>query len=444
MGQLYSHLVFRPPVPSYDVVDGRMSYVATNGAGEPQVHTAQVEWLRTATGSLIPAAWVRKSCCEHVVLFAHSNGDDLGNAMAEARRLSDALDLSVLAFDYTGYGLSELPPRHARVSSSRRPPTPTGLDAHRARATPSEMGCYADIDAAYAYLLASGIAPSRIVLIGRSIGSGPVVHLAARAAVAGVVLVAPIASAVRVALQRVRVTLPLIDTFANIDKVARIACPVLVVHGTRDELVPVRHAQLLVKRVRNAVEPLFVPTAAHNNVVEDNQSLVFGRCRGFLQELHSSAAELPRITPSHRVGAAILRFVLGLRTQKRPTRRRPRGAPPCTPARQSCDRAEWRRRRRCDNLCAPTLSVDRAAYAATTVTTKSDLDMFGDTDDTDSFVDALLRSSSVSMEFVSYPVDDSDRLSLSVKAGLGAYLRRHSKQQSRKALPHSYRVVNAC
>ncbi len=341
MGQLYSHLVFRPPNPTtYDSRGGKMRYVCNDRkSGEPIVRSADLIWLRTAVGSLIPAAWVRKpKLSEHVVLFAHSNGDDLGMAMVEAQRLSDALDVSVLAFDYTGYGISELPPRAKRFG----PPRPSLLEADRARAAPSELGCYADIHAAYTYLARDcGVAPGKIILVGRSIGSGPVVHCAARNPVGGVVLVAPIASAVRVALRRVNVTLPLIDVFANIDKVARIRCPVLVVHGDRDELVPVRHAQLLLARARTAVEPLFIPSAAHNNVVEDNQSLVFRRCRGFLREVqdiaaHDMGATRP-IRTSHDIGVGLIHFARTLRRRADGTAaHKPpkikRGAERCLPA----------------------------------------------------------------------------------------------------------------
>lgn len=344
MGQLYSHLVFRPPAPTYEDYNGRMMYITENKAGIPEVHSTDLIWLRTDLGALITAAWVRKPHSDYVVLFAHSNGDDLGGAMVEAQRISDHLNVSVLAFDYTGYGISEMP-RRARLPGCAGPPDTTGPSApnvptlseeDRARAQPSELACYADIQAAYRYLVhTQQIAPDRIILVGRSIGSGPVVHCAAEYPVAGVVLVAPIASAVRVALKRVNVTLPLIDTFANIDKVARIKCPVLVVHGDQDELVPVRHAQLLVEKVRKfgpdvaAVEPLWIPTATHNNVVEDNQSLVFGRCRGFLREIQlAQAAGLTRRVSSSRDCAlgAMLSFLLGLPARSPPVSSNPKAS----------------------------------------------------------------------------------------------------------------------
>lgn len=356
MGQLYSHLVFRPPNPTtYDSKGGQMRYVCKDSkTGLPIVRSATIVWLKTAVGSLIPAAWVRKPKSQHVILFAHSNGDDLGIAMVEAQRLADALDVSVLAFDYTGYGISELPPRAKRYGKAK----PSLLESDRLRATPSELACYADIHAAYTYLARDcSIPPRNIILVGRSIGSGPVVHCAARNPVGGVVLVAPIASAVRVALRRVNVTLPLIDVFANIDKVARIRCPVLVVHGDRDELVPIRHAQLLLARARTAVEPLFIPSAAHNNVVEDNQSLVFRRCRGFLREVQDIAAHdrnstLP-IRTSHDIGVGLIHFARTLR----------RRAEVVSSKQSKCIRATHRcipsrkRRRTKSNLCQSTVST---------------------------------------------------------------------------------------
>ena len=84
-----------------------------------------------------------------------------------------------MAYDYTGYGKSQ--------------------------GSPEETSCYADIEAAYRYLLTvRNTQPEQIVLYGRSLGSGPSCYLAAKTAregrsVAGVILQSPLLSAYRVA-----------------------------------------------------------------------------------------------------------------------------------------------------------------------------------------------------------------------------------------------------
>ncbi len=78
------------------------------------------------------------------MLFAHGNTEDLGN-LRPFQEAYVAQGVSVLTFDYPGYGLS----------SGR----------------PSEQGAYAAADAALEYLVdARGLEPGRIVVHGRSLG----------------------------------------------------------------------------------------------------------------------------------------------------------------------------------------------------------------------------------------------------------------------------------
>lgn len=311
MGQLYSHLVFRPPaIPTYDSTD-ELRYTTPDASGVPTVHTAPLIWLQTAHRSKIPCAWTRAATTpsDYVILYAHQNGEDLGTSIADAHLLSAGLNIDVFSFEYTGYGLSERPRRSSPSPSTAQPVRPSAARADRTRAEPSERACCADIDAAYAYLTVQcAISPAKIIVFGRSIGSGPAVHISSSTHVGGLVLIAPIASAVRVAMKRLNVTIPFIDTFPNIDRASKIRCPVLVVHGDMDELVPKLHGEKLFEKIRangHAVQPLWIPTAMHNNVVEDFHSIVFKRYISFLDELkalktESNSLERDRVRRRHR------------------------------------------------------------------------------------------------------------------------------------------------
>jgi hypothetical protein len=80
--------------------------------------------------------------------------------------LSKILHVNILAYDYTGYGYSN---RHLAKNSKSM------------EKLPSEQHCYADICAAYDYLIRlRGIPPRHIILFGRSIGSGPSCYLATK------------------------------------------------------------------------------------------------------------------------------------------------------------------------------------------------------------------------------------------------------------------------
>lgn len=62
-----------------------------------------------------------------------------------------------------------------------------------------------------------------------------------------------------------RFTLPF-DKFPNIDRVANISCPIFIIHGRRDEIVPFRSAEALHAKSKVKYPPFYVDGAGHNNV----------------------------------------------------------------------------------------------------------------------------------------------------------------------------------
>jgi abhydrolase domain-containing protein 17 len=100
-----------------------------------------------------------------------------------------------------------------------------------------------------------GIPRESIVLYGRSLGSGPTCYLAERLAkekqsIAGVILYAPFTSVFRVVFPHFFGITMLGDVFPNIDRMPNIACPVMVIHGEADLVVPCSHGQALVEAAR--------------------------------------------------------------------------------------------------------------------------------------------------------------------------------------------------
>lgn len=160
--------------------------------------------------------------------------------------LARVLRVNIMAYDYTGYGKSN--------------------------GTPCEQNVYADIEAAFHYLQeVRRLQPEQIVLYGRSLGSGPSCYLASKTAqqgrsVAGVILQSPLLSAFRVAFN-FRFTM-IGDRFPNIDYAPFIKCPVFIVHGTQDEVVPFWHGQELFLALNQnwRARPFWVEGAGHNNI----------------------------------------------------------------------------------------------------------------------------------------------------------------------------------
>lgn len=210
---------------------------------QPQISTYQddgdVIKLTSANGKRISAMYLPNVKASFTILYSHGNAEDLGDIRVYLQLLQK-LGFSVVAYDYQGYGTSQ--------------------------GKPSEQNVYADIDAVYNYLTQSlKISPAQIIVYGRSVGSGPSVDLASRERVAGLILESPFVSAFRVVT---KVPIVPFDKFANIDKIARVRCPVLVIHGTGDDVIPLWHGEALFKAANLPKRYLWVEGAGHNDLIE--------------------------------------------------------------------------------------------------------------------------------------------------------------------------------
>jgi len=214
--------------------------------------------LTTEDGDEISAVHIRRGVggTDRVVIYSHGNAEDLGQRLAYLDLLSKICATDVLAYEYPGYGCSE--------------------------GTPSEEACLQAIDAAYEYLL-EHFAPNRIIAFGRSIGTGPTIDLAMRQPLRGIVLQSPIESCGRAVLGSI---IPWIgyslDIFKNYEKIDKVTCPVLVMHGTADEIVPFENGQAIHRACKNPVEPLWVQDRGHNNMPNE---VCLRRVREFLDQL---------------------------------------------------------------------------------------------------------------------------------------------------------------
>jgi len=211
-------MIFLPPHPSYD-------------DGTPFIK------IPTAGGTAVAALHLPCPGADYTILFSHGNGEDLGSVREELPRYCEE-GFSVIAYDYSGYG--------------------------RSTGRPSEAAAYLDIDAVCDYLIREiRVPPERIILQGRSVGSGPSIDLAARRTVGGLILESPFVSAFRVLTH---VPIFPIDKFENIKKIGSVSCPVLVIHGKRDSIVPFWHGETLYRKAQGPKMNYWVEGADHNDL----------------------------------------------------------------------------------------------------------------------------------------------------------------------------------
>ena len=194
-------------------------------------------------------AWYRPAAEDRAtVVYFHGNAGHIGNRGDKVRPYLDA-GLGVLLVSYRGY--------------AGNPGSPT------------EDGLYADGQAALDFLAKLGVGPTDVVLYGESLGSGVAVEAARRQAaripVAAVVLESPFSSLVDVA----QTHYPFIparwlvkDRFDSVTKIAAIDAPLLILHGVRDRVVPVRFGRRLFAAAVRPKEDRWFDEAGHNDLYD--------------------------------------------------------------------------------------------------------------------------------------------------------------------------------
>jgi fermentation-respiration switch protein FrsA (DUF1100 family) len=183
-----------------------------------------------------------------------------GNAGTRANRIPiladfNSLGCHALIFDYRGYG----------------------ENAGR----PTEAGLTADAQAIFDFACNElRFAPDRILLCGQSLGGGVATRLAWELSrnntpPAGLILRATFTSLVDAAKVRypwLPIDWVLVDRYPSIDRIPQVTCPVLVIHGGRDTIVPASQGERLFAaapdRSTNGVPKQFlsVPQAGHNDL----------------------------------------------------------------------------------------------------------------------------------------------------------------------------------
>jgi pimeloyl-ACP methyl ester carboxylesterase len=252
---------------------GQLIFVGARG-GSPAAAVALREgaqWvrLRAASGGTIAAVFgaaltpdgrpMPDAEQRSGLLFFYGNGssaEGTAELLARLRRLG----VNVLVPDYPGYGCSE--------------------------GSASEEGCYQAADTAYDWLLGrAGGDSGRILIAGHSLGGGVAVDLASRKPAAGLALFNTFTSVVDMASREypwVPVRLLLRHRFESDRKIARVHCPILLVQGDADELIPPSMTERLVSLAGGPVTRVRISHAGHNDLFDSGGEPLWSALRRFV------------------------------------------------------------------------------------------------------------------------------------------------------------------
>jgi fermentation-respiration switch protein FrsA (DUF1100 family) len=209
------------------------------------ISQASVETLTAADGVKIVLWHAPAKAGMPTILYFHGNAGEMGDRPLRFNYYQ-ARGFGVAYLSYRGYGGSS--------------------------GSPSEAGFIADATAGYDWLIAKGIEPGRIALLGESLGSGVAVQLAARREVGAVALEAPYTSTVEVAAKIywwLPVHVLMKDQFNSIDFIAAVVAPLLIIHGEEDSLIPVDYGRRLFAAANQPKELDVIPGFGHDVLFEE-------------------------------------------------------------------------------------------------------------------------------------------------------------------------------
>ncbi len=254
------------------------------------------------------------------IIYSHGNATDIGAMYFMQIILAKGLQCNVVMYDYSGYGESG--------------------------GVPLENNTYNDVEMVYDYTLSRVVVnreERNIVIYGQSVGSGPSCYIVNnRPGVGGLVLHSPFMSGMRVITPSRYVcwfvcllvclchgvlgsrfifyvcafsvglreqehvkdssfvhsktfifrVLACLDIFPNINRIKKVQCPVMIIHGVLDEEVHISHGKALHDAVPEQYQrnPWWVRDRGHNDITEGRSKLIeyVQRLKGFLDSLERS------------------------------------------------------------------------------------------------------------------------------------------------------------
>jgi len=198
-------------------------------------------YFPTENGVELNGWYIPSDSARGVILFCHGNAGNISDRM-DYIDLFNSLGMDVFIFDYRGYG--------------------------RSTGNPGEKGTYADADAAWVYLTESrNIDPTRIVVIGRSLGGAVAANLAYERPVGGLIVESSFTSVIDLASE-IYWFLPVryLSRFRynTVEKIKDIECPKLIIHSRNDEMIPYIHGRRIFEAAAEPKE--FLELSGSHNV----------------------------------------------------------------------------------------------------------------------------------------------------------------------------------
>ncbi len=185
----------------------------------------------------IPCMFLRyPSGSSKVILYFHGNAEDVGHTVELLEHVRDSLGIHIICVEYPGYGIYAGSPDATRV-------TEDAINVYDYIAFECKWG------------------EENTIVFGRSIGTGPAVQLAALKKPAALLLMSAYTS-LRAVIRKIAgrvLQYAVRERFRNREAIKTVTCPVFLIHGMKDTLIPYAQSQELLQACHSAPCYLSLP-----------------------------------------------------------------------------------------------------------------------------------------------------------------------------------------
>ncbi len=199
-------------------------------------------FINTEDDVTLHCFFIPSTSSEKILIYFHGNAGNINHRIFDLLQLS-SFRINILAVSYRGYGKSQ--------------------------GKPSEDGIYIDGKAALNYVNKTlGFPMNNVIVFGRSIGTTVAINTSQNKNINRLILVTPLTNGEEFAEAIGFNFLSFIagKSFDNIGKIVNVKCPILIIHGTQDHVIPFEMGERLYNEAKAKKEFVKIEGAGHNNL----------------------------------------------------------------------------------------------------------------------------------------------------------------------------------
>lgn len=278
MGNIIASLAFKPP----------------NNHEIYKIDSCELHWITTNKyNNIIPTLYYKNPFSRYTLLYSHGNSSTMFEDSTNIIKIAKVLNVSLFMYEYSGYGPSSPVSNYIKTYKDIIDLIENKLFVQSIK--PSENTARDDIESAHQYMISKlMIDPKSIILYGFSLGTGISSYLCWKLFTSkstiipcGLILHSPYMSIMRVGID-VNTTF-FCDIFPTIDIISDIKIPICIIHGLKDEVIPIQHSKNLYLKIdkKYRYDPLYLPQGTHSNSFHSYYSDCINYISDYLFYLHT-------------------------------------------------------------------------------------------------------------------------------------------------------------